>query len=115
MHEQVSVPANGQAFELVEMRDGLLDHPADRAQPYDLLPAAPWNDRGDPLGAQPLPESRRVVAAVGQDGVGSAARMSDSPGDRTDRIDQIRCGLDVRDIPAVVSTASGIPVESQAT
>jgi hypothetical protein len=43
MHEQVVVPADGEAFELVQMRDGLLDNPADATKPNDLL-AAPLRD-----------------------------------------------------------------------
>jgi len=70
MHEQVPVPANGEAFELVKMRDGLLDDPADAAESDDLLAAPLRDDRGDALGVQPFAEGPGVVAAVGEDGVG---------------------------------------------
>lgn len=51
MHEQKSVPAHGEAFELMEVSNGLLNHPADLAQSNDLLPTALRDDRRDPPGA----------------------------------------------------------------
>lgn len=82
MRAQVPVSADGEAFELVEVGDGLLDDPPDGPESDDLLAAALRDDRIDPFGAQPVAESAGVVAAVGQDGIGSASRASDPPGDR---------------------------------
>ena len=99
VHEQVAVPADCEAFELVEVGDGLFDHPANRAESDDLLASALRNDQLDPFGAQPLAEGGGAVAAVGQDGIGSAARASNPPGDEPNRFDQDLSGLDVGDVP----------------
>ena len=99
MHEQVPVPANGEAFELVKMRDGLLDDPADAAESDDLLAAPLRDDRGDALGVQPFAEGPGVVAAVGEDGVGPAAWSADAPGDRWYGFDQVLGGFDVGHVP----------------
>lgn len=56
MRDQMAVPADGEAFELVEVGDGLLDHPSDLAESDDPLAAALRDDRLDPLGAQPVTE-----------------------------------------------------------
>src|SRR5690606_16721839 len=76
MHEQVAVPADTKALELVKMRDGLLDAPPDLARADDLLSAALRDDRIDPLKARPVAESLGVVAAVGQDHLGPALRAT---------------------------------------
>lgn len=87
VHGQVSVPADGEAFELVEMGDGLFDDPAYAAKSDDLLAAPLRDDRSDALGVQPVAESAGVVVAVGEDGVGSAARPADAPCDRRNGFD----------------------------
>jgi hypothetical protein len=98
VHEQVSIPADGEAFELVQVRDRLLDHPADSTESDDLLAPALRDDRRDPSGVQPLPERGRVVGAIGQDRVRSAAGSTDAPGDRPDGVDQVGGGFDVGDV-----------------
>jgi hypothetical protein len=100
VHEQVAVPANGEAFELVEMRDGLFDDPADAAESDDLLASALWDDRGDALVMQPFPESGCVVAAVGQNGVGPAAGPADTSRDRPDGLNQILGDFDIWGVSA---------------
>lgn len=99
MHEQVTVPADGEAFELVEMCDGLFDYPPDGPEPDDLLAAALRDDRLDTFGAQPVAERLGVVAAVGQDHLGSATRAADPSGHGRYRFDKVLSGLDVGHIP----------------
>jgi len=44
VHGQVTVPADGEALELVEMRDRLFADPADAAEPDDLFAPALRDD-----------------------------------------------------------------------
>jgi len=100
VHEQVPVPADGEAFELVEVGDGLLDDPPDGAEADDLLAAALRDDRLDSSRSQPLAERKRVVAAVCEDDLGSTTRASDSPGNGWDGLDKVLGGLDVGYVPS---------------
>jgi len=95
MEVESTFPADGAAFGLVKVGDGLLDDPADLAKTDDLLAASLRDDRLDPFGAQPVAEGSRVVAAIGKDRIGPAARASDLTGDRWDRLDQVLGDLDV--------------------
>lgn len=60
--------------------------------------AAVSDDRVDPLGSQPIPECRRVVAAIGQDRVAPPSWMAEASGYWRDRFDQFGRGLDVRHV-----------------
>ena len=61
---EVAFEANGEAFELVEQGQGLLDHIAQRAQPLDSLGAAVGDDRDDAAPGQFAAQPVTVVALV---------------------------------------------------
>jgi hypothetical protein len=114
MHAWAAFPANGEAFELVKVADGLFNDQADAPEPDDLLLASLRDCGCDPFGAQPLTQGSGVVAAVGQDHVESAADPSDSAGHRRDGVDQVEPSLDVGLIPTGGVYCERIPVESWA-
>lgn len=51
MEIESAFPTDGKSVEVVKVGDGLLDHPADRAEGDDLLPASLRDDRLDSVGA----------------------------------------------------------------
>lgn len=65
--------AGAEASVLVEPGEGAFDDPALRADSGSVLCSAFGDDWSDPVGAERLSVWLGVVAAVGEEGVGSAA------------------------------------------
>ena len=86
MHLGAAFVADVQSFELVEVREGALDDPADAAKPGAVLAAALCDHGFDPACAQQPPVRVVVIATVsdqlvGGDGAaGPAGRRRPAPG-----------------------------------
>lgn len=100
MEVEAALPADSEASELVEMADGLLDHPADSPESDDGFVPALRDDRFDSFGAQPIAEAPGVVAAIGEDRIGAVPWMPDSAGNRRDGVHERFSGTDVGDVAA---------------
>ena len=83
-----AVVADEQSFELVQPGEGALDDPADAAEPGAVLGLAAGDLGLDPSGAEFAPVLVVVVAAVGGDPLGSAARAADLAAHRRDAFDE---------------------------
>jgi len=96
-----AVVADEESFELVEPGEGALDDPAVAAKPGAVLGLAPGDLRGDAAPAKLAAAVLVVVASVGADAIGSAARPADLAPDR-------RHPVDKRDqLGAVMAVAAG--------
>ena len=82
------VVADEQAFELMQPGEGALDDPAVAAKPGAVLDLAPCDLRCDAALAELAAATVVVVAAVGADTIGSAARPADLAAHRRDAIDE---------------------------
>ena len=103
MEFEASFPADGEAFELVEQGEGLLDDVAEFAQALDVRGALAGDDRQDPALAQLLAVGVGIVALVAEQRIGAAAWPAGTPGHGRDAVDQgeglgdvvdVRCGRD---------------------
>lgn len=83
-----ALPADGEALELVEQGEGLLDDVAELAQALDVRGALAGDDRQDPALAQFAAVGVGVVALISEEGVGSAAGSAQTAGDWWDAVDQ---------------------------
>jgi hypothetical protein len=100
----VAFPADPEAPEVVQPREGALDHPAPAAQPGAVL--------GPPAGDQRLdtavPELAAVlvvvIAAIGNEDVRALARPARLAGDRADAVDQRQ---ELGDVVAVGAGVAG--------
>ncbi|MDR6980484.1 hypothetical protein J2X68_007224 [Streptomyces sp. 3330] len=91
-------PADGQALELVEKGEGLLDDVAEFAQVLDVRGALSGDDRQDPPLAEFLAVGVGVVALVAEQGFGALARTAGAAGDGRDAVDQGQGLGDVVDV-----------------
>ncbi|WP_435192398.1 hypothetical protein [Streptomyces sp. bgisy126] len=64
-------PADGEAFELVERGEGLLDDVAELAQALDVRGASAGDEREDAALAEFAPVGVGVVALVAEQGLGA--------------------------------------------
>ena len=88
MDVSAAVVADEQPFELVEPGEGALDDPAVAAEPRAVLGLAARDLRCDAALAELAAATVVVVAAVGAETIGSAARPADLAGYRRDAIDE---------------------------
>lgn len=98
MEFKASFPSHGEAFELVEQGEGLLDDVAELAQALDVRGALAGDDRQDPAAPQFPAYGLRVVRLVAQDGLGAPSRSAGAAGDGRDAVDQIDGLGDVVDV-----------------
>ncbi len=82
------IEARAQATELVEQRDGLLDHVAEDSQAAAVGLAPSCDGGADAVAREDHPVRIAVVAAVPHDLLGLAQRRADFTADRRDRINQ---------------------------
>ncbi|MFJ3786255.1 hypothetical protein [Streptomyces sp. NPDC090093] len=83
-----ALPANGEAIELVERGEGLLDDVAEFAQVLDVRGAPAGDDRQDPAFSQFAAVGVRVVALVAEQGLRAVAWSAGTSGDGWDAVDQ---------------------------
>ena len=83
-----AVVADEESFELVEPGEGALDDPADTAEAGAVFGLAAGDPGLDAAGAELPPVLVVVVAAVGGDPVGSAARSADASAHRWDAFNE---------------------------
>jgi hypothetical protein len=95
---EASFPSDGEAFELVEEGEGLLDDVAEFAQALDVRGALAGDDRHDPACAQFTADYPGVVRLVTQDGLGASAGTARMPGHRRDAVDEGESLRDVVDV-----------------
>ena len=99
MEVEAAFPADGEAFELVQEGEGLLDDVAELAEAVDVGVAAAGDDGQDAAVPQGSADGSTVVALVAEQGVRPLARVADPAGDGWDGVDQ-GAGLgDVVDVP----------------
>ena len=98
MEFDASFSTHGEAFELVEQGEGLLDDVAELAQVLDVRSALAGGHRHDPATPQLAPHGLRVVGLVTQDGLGPPPWPTGTSGDRRDAVDQDQGLGDVVDI-----------------
>lgn len=91
-------PADGEAFEVVEQGEGLLDDVAELADALDVGRSLARDDRQDPALAQRVPVRVGVVALVAEQGVWSATRPAGAARDGRDPVDQGEGLSDVVDV-----------------
>lgn len=85
---EASFPADGEAFELVEKGEGLLDDVAELAQALDVRDALAGDHRHDPAFAQFTADGPGVVCLVAQHGAGAVAGMALAAGHWRDAVDE---------------------------
>ena len=88
MDVAAAVVADEQSFELVEPGEGALDDPAVVAKSGSVLGLAACDLRRDPALAELAAAGVVVVAAVGADAIGAAARPTDLAADRRYPVDE---------------------------
>lgn len=98
MEFEASFPSDGEAFELMEEGEGLLDDIAEFAQALDARGALAGNDRHDPACAQFAADCPGVVRLVAQDGLGASSGTARTPGPRRDAVDEGESLRDVVDV-----------------
>ncbi|MGC0343110.1 hypothetical protein RKD20_008144 [Streptomyces sp. SLBN-8D4] len=108
---EASFPSYGEAFELVEQGEGLLDDVAELAQALDVRGALAGDHRQDPAAPQLPTYGLGVARLVTRDGFGSPSWAAGPSGDGRDAADQVE-GLSLT-FAAVVTTCSGVPLPSQ--
>jgi hypothetical protein len=94
-------PADSQASEAVQPGEGPLYHPAVGAQAGAVSCSAAGDGGDDAAGSDLVAVDVVVVAAVGEERVGFAARSSDPASDRWDRVEQ---GQELGDVVAVAAS-----------
>ena len=92
------LPANAQAAEAVQPREGALDHPAVDAQPASVRGAALGDEGLDPAGSQLASVRLGVVAAVGVEGQRSPSRSAGHSSHRGHGVNELD---ELRDVVAV--------------
>lgn len=95
MQVEASLPTDGQAFEVMQEREGLLDDIAELAQSLDVRGTLSGDHRQDAAPAQLAAVAVAVVSLVTEQGLGSAPRSAGLPSDGRDAIDQ---GQGLRDV-----------------
>ena len=100
----VAFPADAEPAEVVQPGEGALDDPAPAAQPRAVLGAVARDDRLDAPAPQRPAVAVVVVAAVGDDLVGTLARATVLASDPSDPIDELR---QLGDVVAVASRERG--------
>jgi hypothetical protein len=93
VHLGAAFVADEQPFELMQVREGALDDPADGAEAGAMLGAAASDDGSDPAGADEPAVLVVVVAAVADQLVGPSTRPPDQAADRghaVEKRDQLR-------------------------
>lgn len=90
--------ADGEAFELVEQDEGLLDDAAELAQALDVRGNSAGDDRKDAAFSQLAAVGVGVVALVAEQGLGASAGPARAAGDGRDAIDQGEGLGDVADV-----------------
>ena len=100
VHLGAAFVADEQPFELVQVREGALDDPADSAEPAAVVCAAAGDHRSDSSGAEEPAVLVVVVAAVADQLLGPPARAPDTAGDRRYPIEQRD---QLRDVVAVAA------------
>lgn len=98
MEFDASFPTHGEAFELMEQGEGLLDDAAELAQALDVRSALAGDHRHDPAAPQITPHGLRVVRLVTQDGLGPTPWPAGPPGDGRDAVYQVEGLGDVVDV-----------------
>jgi hypothetical protein len=91
-------PSDGEAFELVEQGEGLLDDVAELAKALNVRGALAGDDGQDPALAQLCPVGVGVVALVAEQGFGTSAGTAGASRDRRDAINQGESLRDVVDV-----------------
>ncbi len=81
-------PADGEAFELMERGEGLLDDVAELAQALDVRGAPAGDHRQDPALTQFTAVGVGVVALVTEQGLGTSSGPARASGDGRDAVDQ---------------------------
>nr|WP_234441201.1 hypothetical protein [Streptomyces scabiei] len=112
---EASFPSDGEAFELVEEGEGLLDDVAESAQALDVRGTLAGEDQHDPACAQFTADYPGVVRLVTQDGLGASTGTARTPDHRRDAVDEgegLRDVVDVRRSRDDVGR-SGLPVADQ--
>ena len=100
MHLGAAFVADEQPLELVQVREGALDDPADAAEAGAVLGAAASDDGSDPASANEPPVLVVVVAAVADHLVGAPARPPDEAADRGHAVEERD---QLRDVVAVAA------------
>ncbi len=100
-----ALPADGEALELMEEGEGLLDDVAELAQPFDVRAALAGDDRQDPAFAEFAAVGVGVVALVSEEGLRVAGGGMPST--------RARVWVTSLTLAAVVMTLSGVPRPSQ--
>jgi hypothetical protein len=96
----VALVAGAQPTQVVQVREGPLDHPPLAAQPRAVALAAPRDHRLDAAGPQLTAVLVVVIAAVGQQPLGALARPADLAAHRPDAVDERKQLGDVVAVPA---------------
>lgn len=113
MQVEVSFPADGQPFEVVQAREGLLDDVAELAQALDVRGALAGDHRQDPAPVQLTPVGVAVVALVTEEGVRTPARSTWLPATGGTPSTRARVCVTSLTLAAVVMTLNGVPLTSQ--
>ena len=98
MQVEASLPADGQALEVMQERESLLDDVAELAEVLDVRRTLAGDHRQDATSAQLAPVGVAVVALVTQKCVRSSAWTARLPGDGRNAVDQGEGLGDVVDI-----------------
>lgn len=98
MQVKASFPADGQALEVMQELESLLDDVAELAEVLDVRGALAGDHRQDAAPAQLAPVGVAVVALVAQKCVGAPAWTAWLPGDGWDAVDQGEGLSDVVDV-----------------
>jgi hypothetical protein len=88
VHLGTAFVADEQPLELVQVREGALDDPADAAEAGAVCGVASGDDGRDPAGSDESAVFVVVVAAVADHPVGPAARPPDKPANRGHAVEQ---------------------------
>jgi hypothetical protein len=88
MDDEVAFPADPQPAEVVQPREGALDDPAPAAEPGAVLGLAAGDDRLHPPRPQRAPVLVVVVAAIGDDPVGTLAGSAALAAHRAKAVDE---------------------------
>lgn len=98
MQFKTSLPADSEAFELVEQGEGLLHDITELAQALDVRGALAGDHWHDAPALQLAPHGSGVVRLVAQDGFGAASSTARTPDHRRDAVNQVECLGDVVDL-----------------
>ncbi len=95
MYVEAAFPPDGQAAELVQQGEGLLDDVAQLAETFDAGGFAFWDDRlGAAFAAGPA-EGVAVVSLVREHGIEASSGPATRPGDRGRAVEQVDGSADV--------------------